>query len=175
MKFTLNILEKRSEDESERRWPDYLFGGRIRTSTVVLIIAFLGGVVGLRHLPPEPAPKPPAPQVVPPGFVPDPNYTWVPREPRAAAAGHRHVHADADEPPPTPPLPPPDTTTTTTAAVPCCHAAVPAAAPFCPPSTTPTTSPSQQPQPRPGSGADFVATGQLTSRASENHRYTGVP
>ncbi len=27
----------------------------------------------------EPKPAAPAPAIVPPGFVPDPNYTWVPR------------------------------------------------------------------------------------------------
>jgi hypothetical protein len=39
VKFSLNIL-KRHRDE-ERGWPDYLFGGHVRTSTLVLIVAFL--------------------------------------------------------------------------------------------------------------------------------------
>ena len=63
-----------------RRWPGYLFGGRIRTSTVVLIIAFIG--VWWLYDTYEPAPEPeqvPASDVVPPGFIPDPSYTWVPR------------------------------------------------------------------------------------------------
>ena len=80
MKFTLSILEKRSEDsDAERRWPHYMFGGRVRTSTFVLIIAFFLVWWVYDTYRPEPAPKPPAQQVVPPGFVPDPNYTWVPR------------------------------------------------------------------------------------------------
>ncbi len=82
MKFTLNILEKRGNDddtEAEHRWPQYVFGGRMRTSTFVLIVAFLLVWWVYDTYRPEPAPKPPAQQVVPPGFVPDPNYTWVPR------------------------------------------------------------------------------------------------
>ena len=39
MKLTLNILEKHRRD-ADRRWPSYMFGGRVRTSTLVLIIAF---------------------------------------------------------------------------------------------------------------------------------------
>ena len=60
------------------KWPVYLFGGRVRTSTVVLIIAFLGVWWVYDTYREEPKP-PPAPQVVPPGFIPDPAYTWVPR------------------------------------------------------------------------------------------------
>ena len=42
MKFTLNILDKRSVTMTrERRWPSYMFGGRMRTSTLVLIVVFL--------------------------------------------------------------------------------------------------------------------------------------
>lgn len=60
-------------------WPSHLFGGRLRTSTLALIVAF--AVLTWLHQTYEPAPQPPepAPQIVPPGFVPDPNYTWVPR------------------------------------------------------------------------------------------------
>ena len=99
MKFTLNILEKRS-DNAERRWPGYIFGGRVRTSTLVLIVAFLAVWWVYDTYRPEPAPKPPAPQVVPPGFVPDPNFTWVPRT---------RVH----EPPATVTITPTPTTTPT--------------------------------------------------------------
>ncbi|GFG50416.1 hypothetical protein CQY20_06975 [Mycolicibacterium agri] len=53
--------------------------GRIRVSTAVLAIAFMVLFWVQQTFPPEPAPEPPAPAVVPPGFVPDPNYTWVPR------------------------------------------------------------------------------------------------
>ncbi|MGB6888320.1 MAG: hypothetical protein WBD88_09110, partial [Mycobacterium sp.] len=63
-----------------RGWPAYLLGGRIRTSTVVLVIAF----IGLWWLYDTYEPAPPAPEqvpaieVVPPGFIPDPAYTWAP-------------------------------------------------------------------------------------------------
>lgn len=80
MKFTLSLFEKRSDDsDADRRWPHYMFGGRVRTSTLVLIVAFFAVWWVYDTYRPEPAPKPPAQQVVPPGFVPDPNYTWVPR------------------------------------------------------------------------------------------------
>lgn len=68
-------------DNSDRRrwrWPSHLFGGRVRTSTLVLIIAFVAVWWLYDSYREEPAP-PPAPQVVPPGFIPDPAYTWVPR------------------------------------------------------------------------------------------------
>ncbi|MDT5146449.1 MAG: hypothetical protein QOC58_1094, partial [Mycobacterium sp.] len=70
MKFTLSVLEKRP-DTGKRG--SHLFGGRVRTSTFVLIVAFLAVWWVYDTYRPEPA-KPPAPQVVPPGFVPDPNY-----------------------------------------------------------------------------------------------------
>ena len=94
VKFTLNILEKRS-DEEQRRWPNYMFGGRMRTSTLVLIVAFLAVWWVYDTYRPEPAPKSPPAQVVPPGFVPDPNYTWVPRS-KVQQPPHRHGHADPD-------------------------------------------------------------------------------
>lgn len=63
-----------------RTWPGYILGGRLRTSTLVLIIAFLG--FGWLYETYEPTMTPdqiPASEVVPPGFIPDPNYTWAPR------------------------------------------------------------------------------------------------
>ena len=36
---------------AEKRWPSHMFGGRIRTSTLVLIVRVPGRVVDLRHLP----------------------------------------------------------------------------------------------------------------------------
>jgi hypothetical protein len=77
MKLTLNVLENPSRD-ANRHWPGYIFGGRIRTSTLVLIVAFFAVWWTYNTYKPHPAP-PVAPQVVPPGFVPDPGYTWVPR------------------------------------------------------------------------------------------------
>jgi hypothetical protein len=54
--------------------------GRMRMSTVVLIVAFVALFWVNQTFQPRPAEPPaPAPAVVPPGFVPDPNYTWVPR------------------------------------------------------------------------------------------------
>ncbi len=53
--------------------------GRMRVSTVVLIVAFLALFWVYHNFEPRPA-APEAPTaVVPPGFVPDPNYPWVPR------------------------------------------------------------------------------------------------
>lgn len=54
--------------------------GRMRVSTLVLIAAFLALFWVHQTFQPQPAAnQAPAPAVVPPGFVPDPNYTWVPR------------------------------------------------------------------------------------------------
>lgn len=71
-------LEQNTED---RGWPGYLLGGRIRTSTVALLIVFAGlwWVYETYEPPPAPPEQIPATDVVPPGFVPDPAYTWVPR------------------------------------------------------------------------------------------------
>lgn len=65
-------------DGKRWKWPEHLFGGRVRTSTVALIIAFAAVWWVYDTYREEPTP-PPAPQVVPPGFIPDPAYTWVPR------------------------------------------------------------------------------------------------
>jgi cytoskeletal protein RodZ len=63
-----------------RGWPGYLFGGRVRTSTFALIAAFfVTWWVYYTYQPPAPAPAGTETQMVPPGFVPDPEYTWVPR------------------------------------------------------------------------------------------------
>ncbi|KLO40064.1 hypothetical protein ABW17_17930 [Mycobacterium nebraskense] len=147
MKFTLSILEKRSEDsDAERRWPHYIFGGRVRTSTFVLIIAFFAAWWVYDTYRPEPAPKPPTQQVVPPGFVPDPNYTWVPRSRvQQPPATDRYTPTPTSTPPP-----PPVTTTTTTPPVQLPQLPCLLPAPFCPPSTSPPTPPPQLPQPGPG-------------------------
>jgi cytoskeletal protein RodZ len=62
-----------------RGWPNYIFWGRVRTSTAALIIAFIGVWWLYETYQPAPGPTEPATQVVPPGFIPDPSYTWVPR------------------------------------------------------------------------------------------------
>jgi hypothetical protein len=72
----------RRHHDVDRRWPGYLFGGHMRTSTLVLIIAFaaLWWIYNdHEHSKSSSTTQVPATQVVPPGFVPDPNYTWVPR------------------------------------------------------------------------------------------------
>jgi hypothetical protein len=54
--------------------------GRMRVSTVVLVVAFFALFWVYHNFEPRPAaPEAPPTAVVPPGFVPDPNYTWVPR------------------------------------------------------------------------------------------------
>jgi hypothetical protein len=54
--------------------------GRMRVSTIVLIVAFLALFWVYHNFEPRPAStEAPPTAVVPPGFVPDPNYTWVPR------------------------------------------------------------------------------------------------
>jgi len=60
-------------------WLKTKLGGRVRVSTAVLLIAFIALFWVQQTFEPEPVPEAPAPAVVPPGFVPDPNYTWVPR------------------------------------------------------------------------------------------------
>ena len=141
MKFTVSILDKRSDDK-QRRW-SHLFGGRMRTSTLVLIIAFFALWWVYDTYRPEPAPKLPAPQVVPPGFVPDPNYTWVPRsrvqQPPATFT-----------PTPSTTVPPPTTTTNTPPfQLPTPPCLLPP--PYCPPGSNPTTPAPQLPQPGPNS------------------------
>jgi cytoskeletal protein RodZ len=73
-----NWLTRRRTDHG---WPAYIINGRIRTSTAGLIVAFFA-ISWLHNAYQPPAPVPAAPetaQVVPPGFMPDPEYTWVPR------------------------------------------------------------------------------------------------
>ncbi len=78
------VKRPRRHDDAERRWPEYLFGGHVRTSTLVLIVAFVGlWWIYTDHQDylksTTKTTQVPATQVVPPGFVPDPSYTWVPR------------------------------------------------------------------------------------------------
>ena len=53
--------------------------GQFRVSTAVLIVVFIALFWVQQTFSPQPTPEAPVPAVVPPGFVPDPNYTWVPR------------------------------------------------------------------------------------------------
>lgn len=77
----MNIRQKlRGWRREDRGWPRYMPGGRVRTSTAGLVAAFIA-LFWLYQVyePPARAPEAPASAVVPPGFVPDPDYTWVPR------------------------------------------------------------------------------------------------
>ena len=77
MKLTLKQLIRSGET---RGFPNYLFRGRMRASTAVLILAFIALFWVYENYQPTPAAtSPEQTQVIPPGFVPDPNYTWVPR------------------------------------------------------------------------------------------------
>jgi type IV secretory pathway VirB10-like protein len=150
VKLTLNVLEKHRDED--RRWPRYMFGGRMRTSTALLIVAFLAVWWVYDANRPEPAPKQSPSQVVPPGFVPDPNYTWVPRtrvQPPAPTNTYTPTPTSTAPPTPTttvPPTPPPTTTTSPPPfQLPCLLPA-----PFCPPSSSPTSPPPQQPFLGPG-------------------------
>ena len=72
---------RRGDPREGRTWPTYLFGGRLRTSTLGLIVAFMAiwWLYDTYQPTPPPPGQVPAAEIVPPGFVPDPSYTWVPR------------------------------------------------------------------------------------------------
>ena len=94
-------MSRASDRREGRGWPGFLFGGRVRTSTVALLIAFFATWWIFETYQPAPAPpeQVPANEIVPPGFIPDPAYTWAPR-------------TDVQQRPPTP------TTTATTPTTP---------------------------------------------------------
>jgi hypothetical protein len=150
--FTLDKL-RNIGDGFERGWPGHLFGGRIRTSTVVLIVAFavLWWIYDDHQHAVESSKPPaqaPATQLVPPGFVPDPNYTWVPR----TRLQQPPVTVTETLPPTTTPSttrPEPSTPTTTTEPPP--PFGLPPIVlppPFGPPATTTTPPlPGQEPEP----------------------------
>lgn len=144
MKLKLTKPEASHPAGAERRWPGYLLGGRVRTSTVALIIAF-AGVWWVYDTYREDVTPPAAPQVVPPGFIPDPAYTWVPRtrlqQPPVTVTETISPTPTTTEPtePPTPsgePEPPPP--------------AFPFCPPLCPPpplTPPPPTPPAPEPAP----------------------------
>ena len=89
-----------AKSRESRTWPAYLLGGRVRTSTLGLIVAFFVAYwVHQTYAPPPPAPTPP-PAVVPPGFVPNPEYTWVPRTEvnQYPKSTHRSTPTETTEP-----------------------------------------------------------------------------
>lgn len=111
---------KPDDGHSERGWPGHILWGRMRTSTAALIVAFIALVWVYQTFTPHPAPEPAAPQVIPPGFVPDPDYTWVPRTqvaPRTTTTTTTTTETtptetptDTDEPNPFAPATPPTAT-----------------------------------------------------------------
>jgi hypothetical protein len=131
----------------ERDWPGYLFGGRVRTSTVVLIVAFaaLWWIYDAHQQSARSSPTPtqvPATQVVPPGFVPDPNYTWVPRS-RLKQPPPTVTVTKTPTTTPTTPIP----TTTSTPPPPFGLPPIVLPPPFGPPATTTSPPPGQAPAP----------------------------
>ncbi|MGW4101072.1 hypothetical protein [Mycobacterium sp. NPDC004974] len=97
--------------------------GRIRTSTVVLIVVFIAlSWVQQEYRPKPAAPQSPETQVVPPGFVPDPDYTWVPRTklqtPRTTTPTVTPETTETTVPTTTTPTETPETTETTTPGAP---------------------------------------------------------
>jgi hypothetical protein len=139
MKLTFNVFENHRRDE-HRHWPGYMFGGRIRTSTLVLLIAFFLTWWTYDTYRPHP-PPPVVPQVVPPGYVPDPNYTWVPRT---------RVQSPTSD---TPTTTVPTTTPTTTTPPPLIQL------PVLPPPFGPGTTPAPSPGLVPGSPVPAPAPG----------------
>ncbi len=138
----------KNADRAGRGWPGYVFGGRMRTSTLVLVIAFIAvwWVYDDHREDTESTPtQVPATQVVPPGFVPDPNYTWVPRTrvqppptttPKTSTPTPTPTPTTTTAPPLVPPLPPLPTLPT-----------VVLPPPFGPPATTASPPPGVAPAP----------------------------
>jgi hypothetical protein len=124
-----------------------MFGGHVRTSTVVLVVAFLAlWWVYDDHQQSTKAntktTQVPATQIVPPGFVPDPNYTWVPRTQVQAPPTTTETPTQTTTTPPPP-------TTTTTPPPPFGLPPIVLPPPFGPPATTtaPAPGPGQTPAP----------------------------
>lgn len=102
MKLSTLVKPKLRREGDQRGWPDYLFWGRIRTSTVGLIVAFLATWwLYETYQPPAPPPAVPTQDGGAPFMVPNPDYTWVPR-------------TRIEEAPPTTTTPTTTTTTPTT-------------------------------------------------------------
>ena len=92
MKLTLNVLEKNTRD-ADQHWPNYMFGGRVRTSTLVLIIAFFATWWAYDTY--RPAPTPSAhPAGRAPGLRSRPRLYLGSAHQGSSAAHVRHAHAD---------------------------------------------------------------------------------
>ena len=104
-------MSRASDRREGRSWPGFLLGGRVRTSTVVLLIAFFATWWLFDTYQPAPAPpeQVPATEVVPPGFIPDPAYTWAPRtavQSRPATSTTTPTTTDTEAPMTEPPTSP---------------------------------------------------------------------
>ena len=144
-------------DSAEHRWPGYLLGGRIRTSTVLLLLAFIGiwWVYETYEPPPAPPDQIPATEVVPPGYVPDPAYTWVPRtDVRIPATSETSTTPTSPTESPTSPAeegsPTPETPSPTPAGPTATASEPPGPAPATPTRTAAPTSPAPEPARAPG-------------------------
>lgn len=146
MKLTL----RRPSDE-DLRWPNYMLWGRVRTSTVALLVAF--GLCWYVYDNYTPAPSAPPAQEAPPGMVP----VWVPQTQVYNPPEPTYTEEPTPTPEPTPTEEPtpavttPDPTdpaaTTTTTAEP--ESLLP---PWMRPPETTTTGPSPTPGPTPPPG-----------------------
>ncbi|MDN4518512.1 hypothetical protein JN086_09450 [Mycolicibacterium austroafricanum] len=114
MRLPASLQNWRRPDRHSRA---YLFGRRMRLSTLGLIVAFIALYWVYENFePPVHTAPDPAQQVVPPGFVPDPNYTWVPRT--NVAPRQPEVTTTTPTTTTTTTTTPPETTTATTTAEP---------------------------------------------------------
>ena len=137
------MTKPKTNPRDGKTWPGYVLGGRLRTSTLVLIVAFVGcGWLYQNYEPgPESLQQVPASEVVPPGFIPDPSYTWVPR-------------TDVQRRTSTPTTTTPTTEESPTSSAPATPTSGPAESPVSGAPTPPTASPeataSPAPTPSPG-------------------------
>ncbi|MCV7194273.1 hypothetical protein [Mycolicibacterium brumae] len=145
MKITL----RRPGDE-DLRWPSYMFWGRVRTSTVALLVAF--GLCWYVYDNYTPGPAAPPVQEAPPGMVP----VWVPQTqvynpPEETYTEEPTPTAEptlTEEPTPTDTATPdPNATTTTTTTTVDPESLLP---PWMRPLETTTTAPSPEPGAPPG-------------------------
>lgn len=141
-----------------RNWPGYLFGGRLRTSTAVLLTVFCAAWWVYQTYDADPAPptQVPASEVVPPGFVPDPNYTWAPRTDVQSRSSATPTTSGESTTPTTATSSPASSTTSAPDAVPSTSSTAPSTTTVTtvPTPVTPTTSAPSTSAAVPGGGAE---------------------
>lgn len=142
-------------DGEHRDRPGHLFWGRVRTSTFVLLLAFFGTAwLYETYKPPEQPAE--TTQVVPPGFVPDPAYTWVPRT-KVWTTTPTTTTSPTQTPTTTPETTSPTETTTPTE----------------PGETGPAPTPTTEATPAPATPPTTLAPGQPPQTTAENR--SGTP